>query len=136
MGPIRGALAVAVPFVAIALLAGALPVRAGAHGAGYSKAQAAAGARAYATSCANCHGARLQGATAPPLKGAAAPFHATESVGDVYMFVSTQMPLGKPGSLTPATYAAIVAYLMQQNGHPAGARTLMPAAAEHSTEKM
>ncbi len=102
----------------------------------YTTAQAAAGAKAYAASCASCHGVKLQGVTAPPLKGDAAPYHGTATVGDVYNAVSTQMPLNAPGSLSPATYAAIVAYLMQQNGHRAGPKPLTPAAAAHAAVHM
>ena len=57
-------------------------------------------------------------------------------MGDVYTFARTQMPLDKPGSLRPTTYAALVAYLLQQNGHPAGTRALTPAAAASSKQKM
>jgi mono/diheme cytochrome c family protein len=137
MGPVHRTFALAALLVAVLTLAQALPVRAGGRaGTSYTKAQAAAGAKAYATSCASCHGARLEGVTAPPLQGAAAPFHATETVGDVYAFTTTQMPLGKPASLSPTTYTAILAYLMQKNGHPAGPRPLTPATAAHSTQKM
>ena len=36
----------------------------------YTLQQVAAGAKAYATSCASCHGAQLQGVSAPALTGA------------------------------------------------------------------
>jgi mono/diheme cytochrome c family protein len=102
----------------------------------YTAAQAAAGAKAFAANCASCHGVKLQGGMGPPLKGATAPYHGTATVGDVYEAVSTQMPMGKPGSLSPSAYAAIIAYLMQQNGHPAGSKQLTSAAAARATEKM
>jgi mono/diheme cytochrome c family protein len=102
----------------------------------YTKDQAVAGGKAYAASCARCHGAKLDGGMGPPLKGALAPFHGTETVGDVYRYVSTQMPLDAPGSLRPSVYAAIVAFLVMQNGHAPGARPLTPATAVHSTLKI
>jgi hypothetical protein len=74
--------------------------------------------------------------SAPALKGPGAPITGMRTVGDVYGFTSTQMPLDKPGSLSPAAYAALIAYLLQENGHPAGTRALTPAAAAQSTEKI
>jgi hypothetical protein len=74
--------------------------------------------------------------TAPALKGKDSPITGIRTVGDIYNYASTQMPLDKPGSLSPATYAALVAFLLQQNGHPAGPRALTPDAAKRSTEKM
>jgi mono/diheme cytochrome c family protein len=121
---------------ALTLVAGIATSVSAARPALYTKAQAAAGAKAYAANCAVCHGAKLQGVTAPALKGKDSPITGIRTVADVYGFASTQMPLGKPGSLSPATYAAILAYLLQQNGHPAGTRALTPSAAQHATEKM
>ena len=43
-----------------------------------------------------------------------------QSAGDLYDTIATLMPEGDPGSLTPAQYAAVVAYLLQVNGYPAG----------------
>jgi mono/diheme cytochrome c family protein len=128
--------AVVVPAVLLGLAGSVASGRPAAHAALYTKAQAATGAKAFAASCASCHGAKLQGVTAPSLKGPNSPITGIRTVGAVYTFASTQMPLGKPGSLSPTTYAAIVAYLLQQNGHPAGTHALTPSAAAHSTEKM
>ncbi|MEA2688985.1 MAG: hypothetical protein QOD51_1592 [Candidatus Eremiobacteraeota bacterium] len=127
---------IAASVVACALVAGLAASGTAARPALYTKAQAAAGAKAYAASCASCHGAKLEGVRAPSLKGPNSPITGIRAVGDVYNFASTQMPLGRPGSLSPTTYVAIVAYLLQQNGHPAGTRALTPSAAQHSTEKM
>ena len=41
-------------------------------------------------------------------------------VGELFETISTLMPEADPGSLSPAEYAAIVAYLLQVNGYPAG----------------
>ena len=43
-----------------------------------------------------------------------------QTAGDLYDTIATLMPEGDPGSLTPAQYAAVVAYLLQVNGYPAG----------------
>ncbi len=129
-------LLVGVLVVTPACLAGAANGVAAANAGAYSKAQAAAGAKAYALNCARCHGAKLQGMAGPPLKGPSAPIQGIRNVGYVYHFVSTQMPLDKPRSLSPATYAEIVAFILQQNGHPAGPHVLTPAAAAKSTERI
>ncbi len=135
MRPLATCFAVAAAI--IAGLAAAVPSAAPAAGtAAYTTAQAATGAKEYAARCASCHGAKLQGMDGPALKGPDSPITGIRTVGYVYNFVRAQMPLDKPGSLSPPTYAAIVAYLMQQNRHPAGAHALTPAAAAHSTEKM
>jgi hypothetical protein len=45
-------------------------------------------------------------------------------VGDFFQHISTAMPQDNPGSLAPAQYAAVVAYVLQLNGHPPGARAV------------
>ncbi len=115
------------------VLAGALVLTcaasAGARAAetSYTAAQAAAGAKLYQAQCSACHGARLQGVTAPALRGG--PTMATRTGAELYDFMSTQMPLTKPGSLTPAQYAAVMAFLLKANGHRAGTTALTPARA-------
>ena len=41
--------------------------------------------------------------------------------------VSQSMPQDNPGSLTQDQYAAVVAFILQQNGYPAGTAALSPA---------
>lgn len=48
------------------------------------------------------------------------------TAGDLFDTISTLMPEGDPGSLSPAQYAAVVAYLLDLNGYPAG-ETPLPA---------
>ncbi|MBD5634328.1 MAG: c-type cytochrome [Candidatus Eremiobacteraeota bacterium] len=112
----------------------------GAHAASgpafYTAAQAAAGKKLYVTNCAACHAADLSGTSAPPLRGPAAPYHGTQSVAEIYDYISAQMPLNSPGSLSPKSYASILAYLLQQNGHAAGASALTPAKAQTITANM
>ena len=80
----------------------------------YTAAQVQAGKAAYTQNCSACHGAQLQGISAPALVGAG--FAATKlSVSEVHQIVTKQMPLTAPGSLSPTTYAAIMAYLMANN---------------------
>lgn len=116
---------------------GAASVSAGAASTqSYTTAQAAAGAKSYTKLCLQCHGAKLEGVTGPPLKGTNSPIVGIRTLGYVYGFVKSQMPLDKPGSLSPATCTTIIAYIYQQNGHPAGRQALSPTAAQHSTARM
>lgn len=91
----------------------------------FTAEQATRGAQAYAEHCAACHGDALEGRTGPALKGPdfadpASDFH----VGDIFGFISRMMPAMSPGSLDHDTYVAIMAYLLQQNGYPAGQQAL------------
>jgi mono/diheme cytochrome c family protein len=104
-------------------------------GAIYTAAQAAAGAKAYAASCAACHGENLEGGAGPALSGAnlktlQKSTHLT--VSDLWEFVTLQMPMNAPGSLPKTQYAEIVAYILKFNGYPAGSKSLTPASADAS----
>ena len=46
------------------------------------------------------------------------------TVGDLYESMSTLMPDDDPGSLSPEEYSAIIAYMLRENGYPAGERDL------------
>lgn len=95
----------------------------------FTLGQASQGALAYYKNCAMCHGPGLDGQPGgfpgPALKGAdfADPsydFH----VKDIFNFVAKLMPAATPGSLTPEEDVEIMAFLLQQNGYPAGSREL------------
>ena len=91
----------------------------------YTAAQAATGQALYGGECAVCHGATLEGRVAPALRGAQfANAKSDFAIADVFLVIAQQMPAGKPGSLPQADYAAIMAYLLQQNGYPAGSKLL------------
>jgi mono/diheme cytochrome c family protein len=91
----------------------------------YTAAQAAAGMGKFLGHCGMCHGAKLQGLSGPSLKG---PNFASEkadfSVSDIFTIVSQNMPAADPGSLEHDDYVQIMAYLLQQNGYPAGTTAL------------
>jgi mono/diheme cytochrome c family protein len=94
----------------------------------YTAAQAAAGAKLYGDNCASCHGAKLEGDVGPALAGDAFISQwPGQTADDVYAEMSTQMPATAPGSLKPAEYLALLAYVLQQNGYPAGPAALDPA---------
>ncbi len=100
----------------------------------YSARQAAAGAVLYAQHCAACHGARLQGLTGPGLVGqdfASKSDHYT--LGIVFTNVWQGTPAGAPDSLSKSTYVDIMAYIMAQNGLPAGNTALTYNGASVST---
>jgi mono/diheme cytochrome c family protein len=102
----------------------------------YTKAQAAAGGRAYTASCAQCHGEQLEGGVGPALRGPNLVRLATKTkltVGDFFSFMALQMPLNAPGSLPKNTYASIMAYILARNGYPAGSKALSYDGAMHST---
>ena len=92
----------------------------------YTEAQAARGVTAYAQSCARCHA--LAAAGNSPLVGDSFwKSFSQKNVGDVFQFVSANMPNGAPGSLSETAYEDIVAVLLKSNGFPAGTVALNPA---------
>lgn len=91
----------------------------------YTSAQADQGKEKYAENCAICHGPTLAGRAGPALKGPtfASPT-AGFSVSDIFVILSQNMPATNPGSLEQDDYVQIMAYLLQQNGYPAGTTAL------------
>jgi polar amino acid transport system substrate-binding protein len=120
-------------FVAITVLL--LPLTAHAQGAKpalYTDAQAQAGATVYAQACAGCHGEQLEGVAAPALKGSAfgEMANAQSLTADALLDVITNtMPQSDPGSMKSDDYNAVTAYILQQNGYPAGSAPLAKGAA-------
>jgi len=114
------------PLLSAALLFAALPQLAGAQPAKpalYTADQASAGAAVYSSSCAACHGVQLEGVAAPALKGSAFGEMATAqglTAAALLDVVTNTMPQSDPGSLKPEDYNAVTAYILQQNGYPAG----------------
>jgi mono/diheme cytochrome c family protein len=101
----------------------------------FTSAQALAGAKTYVAQCSRCHGAKLEGVSAPALHGAGSGL-AGDSVGEAYTFISTQMPAGDPGSLSSTEYANVLAYILDRNGHKPGTTSLTPASAKKSQVKI
>jgi len=91
----------------------------------YSEAQATEGATLYAQRCAMCHGKTLEGTwEIPTLKGRFLNNWNHAPVARLFDYVSKAMPQMAPGSLTPDQNAKIVAYILKENGAPAGATAL------------
>src|ERR1700677_2526533 len=85
----------------------------------YAEAQAARGVTAFGQSCAGCHALTAVGKA--PLVGD--PFwksFAQKTVGDLFEFVSANMPNGNPRSLSESAYRDIIALMLKSNGFPAG----------------
>jgi mono/diheme cytochrome c family protein len=89
----------------------------------YTAPQAAAGAAVYAQSCAMCHGAQLQGESAPALTGErmTGKHH---TLGKIFSITAKKMPAGQPGSLSHTEYEDVMAYILSKNGFPAGSSAL------------
>ena len=89
----------------------------------YTEEQASRGQTLFQQSCARCHGANLSGTfETPPLVGRFIPYWAGTTMDVLFDYVSTAMPLDRPGSLGPTANAAITAYLLKANGFPAGTK--------------
>ena len=105
----------------------ALPARAQDAAATYTTAEAERGGALYTEQCAQCHGSDLSDGSAPTLLGPT--FRRTWSrpqvtVNDLYYIISTTMPPNRPGSLLEAQYLEVLAYIMAENGVPAGVEPL------------
>ncbi len=96
----------------------------------YTSEQAQRGQASYAESCALCHGQNLDDggqAGGPPLRGVM--FQSQWGGGDVatlFTFIRNGMPANNPAGLSDATYADIVAYILQSNGYTSGDTELPP----------
>ena len=76
--------------------------------------------------CAACHGSGLTGnGEAPALVGAEfISDWAGLTVGDLFDRIKNTMPQDNPGKLTRDQYADILAFVMKENGYPAGQKEL------------
>jgi len=92
----------------------------------FTAAQSTAGRAVYETSCAGCHMADLVGrGEAPPLAGT--PFMnlwGPRTTHDLVAFIQASMPPLNAGSISPADYLNVTAFLLQSNGAAAGNQPL------------
>lgn len=126
-GRIAIALALAaVVWTSLAIAAGPSPVpRPSVRLGVYTAEQAKSGARIYAIRCAVCHGTRLEGSyEVPALTGKFVAHWAGRPIWPLFDYVSRAMPQPAPGSLSPAENATLIAFLLEANGLPAGAKPL------------
>jgi S-disulfanyl-L-cysteine oxidoreductase SoxD len=99
----------------------------------FSAAQAERGRNFYAADCAECHGPALMGgAEGKALRGDQFWTDWREdTVGSLLAYVSKNMPRSEDGStagtLSPSTYADIIAFILSSNEFPAGGQELTAA---------
>jgi mono/diheme cytochrome c family protein len=93
----------------------------------YTAAQADNGRKLFDDNCAKCHQSTLEGMDEiPALKGA--HFMADweqQSAADLMERIHTTMPLDNPGALDASKATDVTAYLLQQNGMPAGDKPMV-----------
>jgi mono/diheme cytochrome c family protein len=97
----------------------------------YTEEQAKLGQASYTKNCAECHGADLGGdGFAPGLKG---PEFMNNwnglSVGELYERIRVSMPPNNPNAVSAKEKADIVAYILKEDGFPAG-KTELPSTAD------
>ena len=86
----------------------------------YTDVQVARGEETYYASCVSCH---PKGTYAGP------SFKTTwgdRPLSDLYDWILNKMPKNDPGTLTPEQSVEVIAYILKENGMPAG-KTKMPA---------
>jgi mono/diheme cytochrome c family protein len=92
----------------------------------YTLEQAARGEKLYAQHCAQCHGDTLGGVeSAPPLTGD--QFNGNWeglALGDLFERMRVSMPLDRPGTLSRAENADILAHVLRVGGFPSGEKPL------------
>lgn len=87
-------------------------------------------------SCAACHGENLEGGAGPALTGAtfktlSDKVHA--NVSDIFTYMTTNMPLNEPASLSHDQYVQIMSFILSKNGYHATGKPLTFQAASSST---
>jgi len=91
----------------------------------YTDTQATRGAAVYDTACAGCHRADLGGNTGPALREQRfARQFAGKDLKTLFTRIAATMPRNAPGSLADNVNLDILAYVLKENGFPAGAREL------------
>jgi len=94
----------------------------------YTDAQAERGHTLYMQSCSRCHGANLAGTyEIPPLVGRFMPYWSGTTLDALFDYISTAMPLDRPGALGAGANADIVAFLLKSNNIPSGGKELSNA---------
>ena len=93
----------------------------------YTAAQADRGQAVYARHCARCHGDDLGGTSAYPLAGEGFMEHWEQhTLGRLYRQIRDTMPRGEAPSVDHSDKRDAMAYLLHQNGFPAGSAELSP----------
>ena len=108
-------------FIVIALIAAASESVHAQSASTFTTNQALLGAAVYMQKCTVCHGANLQGESGTPLTGPTfSQAYGSGTAAQLYDFLSRQMPLDAPGSLTEQQYLDVTAYILSKNSLPDG----------------
>ena len=94
----------------------------------YSSEQEERGVNLFSQACASCHGEDMRGgAGTPTLAGPEFQFGwEGKTLGDLFEYVSTNMPVGQAGTLSDEQYANLLAAILKQNEFPPGETELTP----------
>jgi mono/diheme cytochrome c family protein len=134
----------AVGIVAALAVVGIVGISQPAHGSAaaavsFTASQASSGEKEFETSCATCHGEHLEGGAGPALSGPNFKTLSTKvkaTVGDVFGYMTTNMPMNAPASLSHDQYVNIMAFILSKNGYTAGGTPLTYDQAEKSSAKV
>jgi S-disulfanyl-L-cysteine oxidoreductase SoxD len=94
----------------------------------YTEAQATRGARQYGRACEQCHGVNMAGDPVEEIPSLVLDSFMTDwngkTVKELFETMRRSMPKDNPGSLGTGAYVDLVAYLLQANKFPSGAKEL------------
>lgn len=93
----------------------------------FTTAQVTAGASAFQAHCSTCHGTQLEGGAGPALSGPNFKTLSTKvkaTVSDIFTYMTTNMPMNAPASLSHKEYVNILAFILSKNGYHAGGAPL------------
>ena len=91
----------------------------------FTKEQADRGSEAYQKNCVACHSENLQSGPARPLVGDTFwQDWGEDRLSSLFNVIANTMPADKPRSLPESVYADVVAFILQENGFPAGSQQL------------
>lgn len=108
----------------------AIEALAAAPGGFFTSDQADKGHILFNNYCAQCHRPDLTGAQGPALKGDAfVQRFGGKPIQNLYAFEHANMPANAPGSMPADQLWPITAYILSENGLPAGDKALGPEAA-------
>jgi mono/diheme cytochrome c family protein len=101
----------------------------------FTSAQVTKGGKQYAQSCAQCHGEHLEGGVGPALTGSNFETLSKKvgaDVGDIFTYMTTNMPMNAPASLSHDQYVSIMSFILSKNGYKPGNTALTFHKAESS----
>lgn len=96
----------------------------------YTEEQATAGQAVFTKVCVECHEKKDIAGTDFRAKWTGRPLF------DLYELIRTTMPDSNPGGMSRDEYAAATAYILKENGLPAGTKAIMPDSAAMQAVKL